>query len=64
VTRKDYERIAKAVRESWECEKDNYERTVGVSRVAHTLAFSLANENPRFNTEKFLTACGFPSLVK
>jgi hypothetical protein len=64
MTKKDYERIAKAVRESWECEKDNCERTIGVSRVAHVLAFSLANENPRFDTEKFLFACGFPSLVK
>jgi len=64
MTKKDYERIAKAVREAWECEKDNYESTIGVSRVAHILAFSFANENPRFDKEKFLFACGFPSLVK
>jgi len=64
MTKKDYERIAKAVREAWECEKDDFDRTIGVSRVAHILAYSLSNDNPRFDRERFLDACGFPSLVK
>ena len=64
MTRKDYERIAAAVREARECSRGNFEQEIGVSRVAHRLAYALLNDNERFDTDRFLAACGFPSLVK
>lgn len=58
MTRKDYELIAEVFKSALEKETGNNERQVGISRVAHILAFELENENPRFDHIKFLKACG------
>jgi len=63
MTRKDYELIARAIKSALEKETENHERQVGISRVAHILAFELENNNPRFQTSKFLKACGFMTFT-
>jgi hypothetical protein len=58
MTRKDYELLAKAIREAMWIEEGNTERQYGISRVVHILAFSLQSDNSRFQNERFLKACG------
>jgi len=58
MTRKDYEIIAKAITEAFAWEIGKKEGEHAISRVAHILANSLRNDNPRFNEDKFLKACG------
>lgn len=54
MTRKDYERIAKAVRQAYAKRLDNKD----VAIVAQCLAYELALDNPRFDALKFRNACG------
>ena len=61
MTRKDYEKIAEAVRKvnkgvsGWE-----YARPDEVlDLLASYLCEVLEQDNPRFNRERFLSACGF-----
>jgi len=56
MTRKDYILIAKAMKESRETEKKRNEPVV--DSAAHTLASYLACDNPRFDRQRFLRACG------
>ena len=64
MTKKHYELIASNIREVYEYQKDNDGRgskaiKQGAIRVvADSLADSFAFDNPRFNRERFLTACG------
>lgn len=54
MTRKDYELIAKAVKQAGE-------RTTGIAgvvQVAAELANALQTDNPRFDRERFIKACG------
>lgn len=54
MTHKDYELIAKAVKQAGE-------RTTGIAgvvQVAAELANALAGTNPRFDRERFIKACG------
>lgn len=58
MTRKDYKLIADAVNEARLL--SNYvlpERAIEL--VAQTLATALAKDNPRFDMERFIEACGF-----
>jgi len=64
MTRKDYELIAKAIAEAFEWEQGKTEREHAISRVAHILANSLRNDNPRFNEDRFLKACGTTLIVR
>lgn len=59
MTRKDYELIARVISsiyKDFDCSPS--EDTVSLSVIAEELADSLQGENPRFNRELFLTACG------
>lgn len=62
MTRKDFELIAKAVRES-NLEDDslgddpNYSDRGSKKNVAWILADALAETNPRFDRERFVRAC-------
>lgn len=53
MTKKDYELIAGVF---WDCRGVTAERTRKI--IAETLAFHFARLNPRFNTSRFLSACG------
>ena len=57
MTKKDYELIAKTIREQIESAQSDYDRqTVTVS--AWNLAIAMGKANPNFNQIKFLKACG------
>lgn len=59
MTRKDYGLIALAVEAAMPDDPDAEPRwSDAVEQVAHNLASALAQDNPRFNRDKFLQACG------
>lgn len=56
MTRKHFKLIAETIRETLEisaCDRDS------LFSCALNLADNLKRENPRFNKDKFLQACGF-----
>jgi hypothetical protein len=55
MTRKDYVILAKVINTA---RNINTEKTGEAVAVAYLLAEELERENPRFNRELFLTACG------
>ena len=59
MTRKDYILIAAALRDARTYAAQHPEQfaDVGVT-IVHTLADRLANDNPRFDRERFLKAAG------
>ena len=62
MRRKDYIKIAGAIKEAWNAlnyatlDKSETDRSVEI--VAKTLAIVLANENARFDYDRFVVACG------
>jgi hypothetical protein len=57
MTRKDYIAIAEAIRLTTE---DEYGRdSTGLAFCASRIAHVMAADNPRFDRDKFLKACGF-----
>ena len=70
MTRKNYETIAATFREQLDHDAEGAaigalsdaqyrERSRAAFQIAGTLAFRLADDNPRFDRERFLSACGF-----
>ena len=60
MTRKDYELIAKALKranENWEGFNEENPQVV-ITAISAYLAKELAQDNPRFDRSRFLTACG------
>ena len=57
MTRKDYILIADAIATARKVEQGDTV-LVSVAHLANTLAKELEIDNPRFNRETFLTACG------
>ncbi len=62
MTKKDYELIARAFRETRDSvESDNLstraERFYALEKVARTLADALASDNARFDRARFVAAC-------
>lgn len=58
MTRKDYELIAGVLSNLYADFNNGGEDTVSLSLVAQELAEVLETDNPRFNRETFLRACG------
>lgn len=64
MTRKDYIRIAAAVREAGyhklraDAPDDGHAMRYGINAVASELAHALAADNARFDRSRFLAACG------
>ncbi len=56
MTRKDYEKIAKIVREHRQNDDGFNSATIG--SIADSLACICEEDNPRFNRARFFTACG------
>lgn len=65
MTRKDYELIASAIKRSHLTELDGHEETIIATAQHKTTAFSVARrlemDNPRFDRDRFLKACGVES---
>lgn len=67
MTRKDYKLIAEAIKialDSIGCGDSQEEFNVwhsAIGSVAHGIAMSFAEDNPRFDQERFLDACGITS---
>ena len=63
MTRKDYILIAETIRKAKEHytlpKKDRKVITATLEVLAFDLSEQLLIDNPNFNSEKFLTACGF-----
>jgi hypothetical protein len=57
VSRKDYVALAAAIRSQAELEFDAGKRQAIIG-VALAISRALANDNPRFDTARFLTAAG------
>lgn len=58
MTRKDYEMIAEAIEDAYKvCDASNSD-TFGVTEAAHALADQFQTDNPRFDRDRFLKACG------
>jgi hypothetical protein len=56
MTRKDYEIIADAIKNSHEGEGSS--RVIAM-RIANKLSSHMKEGNPNFNKDKFMKACGF-----
>lgn len=66
MTKKDYELIAKAIRDTQArinagsiAKNSLLDQLRGVRRTAAHLSDALAVENPRFDAGRFLAACGY-----
>lgn len=60
MTRKDYELIAKALKTQIEISRTYNEEDgeFAVTNIAFDLVTDLAKDNPRFDRDRFLKACG------
>lgn len=60
MTRKDYEKLARGIKKvvviARKSNDPNY--TQGVSHAIYAIQDELEADNPRFNRERFLQACG------
>jgi len=56
MTRKDYNLIAEAIRSA---AVGGYDSDAHPYSVARTIAYALRRDNPRFETARFMDACGF-----
>lgn len=61
MTRKDYELIAGAIRDTLSLNDDHGVAANAIYEVALRLKHRLRSTNPRFEVARFMTACGFPS---
>jgi hypothetical protein len=58
MTRKDYQLIARAIKDT----RDNYyAENMAIAHVVGVLASRLKEDNPRFDVYKFVEACGIES---
>jgi hypothetical protein len=57
MTKKDYELIASSIEAVYN-DKDLDKYKAGISEVAYNIAEGLQYDNPRFDRNKFLKACG------
>jgi hypothetical protein len=59
MTKKDYELIAKVLKNTG---GGDYKALMAHGNTCATFAEALAKENPRFNSVKFLEACGMDGI--
>jgi hypothetical protein len=60
MTRKDYELIAAAVKVSYDGYAHLPAQVQAIHSVAISLSVALRSDNPRFDSDRFLVACGIP----
>lgn len=63
MTRKDYVLIAAALKRAQVAEVYEHDKNMraGVEYAARCVAITLAEDNPRFDRDRFLQACGVAS---
>lgn len=60
MTKKDYEKIAAALKQAkQDCDRDFNNHVDVHYYYCSNIAYILAADNPRFNRDKFLKACGY-----
>lgn len=61
MTKKDYELIARAIKRQWTIQVSitgTGDKSLAIHETALRIAYALKTENPRFDKDKFLQACG------
>jgi len=58
MTKTDYEMVASVIKFTLETYQDNPESILTISILVDRLADELEFDNPKFNRNKFLNACG------
>lgn len=60
MSKKDYEALAALLKVHRKCHETEHQSAIRdhLDELARDMAQYLASQNPRFNTEKFLTAAG------
>lgn len=61
MTRKDYQLIADAITAEVNEWSDRPEAFAAIGHTASRIASALRRDNPRFNRERFMDACGLPA---
>lgn len=59
MSKKDYVLIANAIKEIADYKTVDVSAMVAIEEVAKNLADTFKSQNSRFDTNRFLTACGF-----
>lgn len=58
MTRKDYQLIAATFQNVWDLQETTKANAPTVNLLIRALSISLAQDNPRFDANKFKEACG------
>jgi hypothetical protein len=58
MTRKDYQLIASGVFSTLRCYDKGTPEAVAIKELAEQLSYELGMDNPRFDSNRFLSACG------
>jgi hypothetical protein len=58
MTRKDYQLIASSVLSTLRCYDNDTLENKAIKELAERLSYELGMDNPRFDSNRFLTACG------
>ena len=58
MTRKDYQLIASGVLSTLRCYDNGTPENAAIKELALTLSYELGMDNPRFDSNRFLVACG------
>lgn len=63
ITRKHYKKIAEVIREEADAMGGNIGGYAAVTSLALTLADVFAEDNPRFDKQRFMKACGWITIT-
>lgn len=61
MTKKHYELIAKAIKKQWDVQVSitgTGDKSLAIHETALRIAHALKDDNNKFDTDRFLTACG------
>lgn len=63
MTRKDYIAIARAISDSVRVQEGQGKQVDGIMFTAEMIARELKTDNPRFDRDRFMRACGLDELA-
>lgn len=58
MTKKDYIALAKTVKDQWDMVSNDAQDRANIKIMAMRIAVVCKQDNPRFDADRFLTACG------